>query len=369
MKICMLTTSDIDFDSRILNEAETLSKRYELTILARHYSHRPLARPQSFKIKRIKFPTFKIYQLNIFSSLFALAKAAWQEKAAIYHAHDLDGLLCAFPTALLRGKILIYDSHEVWSEIFPFSNLGLLRRFFKPLERFLMLKVKAGITVNQAIADFLASKYGKNFLALYNLPLLKKEKVARVSLKKLFPGRKIILQLGIVDEGRGLEQIMAAAKLLPKGLIIVFLGKGKLEKKIFRLIRESHLEDKVFILPRVAPEEVVSAIGDVDLGLALTQKISLSYYYSSPNKLFQYLAAEIPILGSNFPEYKKIILANRIGEVVDPAEPKLIGQKIIFMLGRKQQEKYRRNLVGLAKAKYNWSVEEGKLLSFYEENF
>lgn len=367
-KICMVTTSDIDYDSRILNEAESLAKKYQVTILCRKY-HQAIIKSKSFKIKRVNYQRLLIYKLNIFSSLLSLMRAAFYEKATIYHAHDLDGLLCAFPAALIKRKMLIYDSHELWSEIFPFSNLGALRWLFKPLEKFLMIKVKTGITVNQTIANFLTKKYHKKFIAVYNAQNTPKENKSRApfSLKKMFPEKKIILQLGIVDEGRGLEQMIKAVKFLPKNYVVVFLGKGKLEDQIKKRTKELDLENQIHILPRVAPDEVVATNKEADLGLALTQKISLSYFYSSPNKLFQYIAARVPILGSNFPEYKKIILGNGIGEVVEPSKPKLIAQKIIEMTKINAQKRYRRNLVGLAKTKYNWSIEGKKLAEFYSQ--
>lgn len=365
MKICMVTTSDIDYDNRILNEAESLSKKYQVIILVREYSHGIGVKPKLFKIQRIGYQKWPIYKLNIFSSLFSLMLAAFRTETDIYHAHDLDGLLCAMPAALIHGKTLIYDSHEVWSEIFPFSNLGALRWVFKPLEKILMPKVKAGLTVNQVIADFLSKKYHKEFIAIYNTPKKNVQAKAPFSLRKKFPGKKIILQLGIVDEGRGLEQMIKAVKFLPQNYLVIFLGRGKLESQIKKMAKDLKLEKQIYVLPRVAPDEVVSTIKEVDLGLALTQKISLSYYYSSPNKLFQYIAAKVPILGSNFPEYKKIILQNNIGEVVNPANSKQIAQKIKKMLKTKNQKKYRRNLVGLAKTKYNWSIEETKLIKFY----
>lgn len=362
----MLTTSDIDYDSRILNEAETLAQKYQVTILCRKYPHRPTINPKSFQIQRIDYWKLPFYQLNIFSSLYALMKASWKENPDVYHAHDLDGLLCAFPAALITRKILVYDSHEIWSEIYPFSNLGALRWLFKPLEKLLILKVKAGITVNQNIADFLNKKYHKSFIALYNCPPRVKQSKAPFSLKKIFPNKKIILQLGIVDEGRGLEQMIRAVKFLPNNYVVVFLGKGKLEDQIKKMAKKLNLENQIRVLPRVAPNEVVATIKEADLGLALTQKISLSYYYSSPNKLFQYIAAEVPILGSNFPEYKKIIVQNKIGEVVDPSKSKLIARKILIMLKASNLKRYHRSLVGLSGKKYNWTIESKKLLSFYQ---
>lgn len=368
-KICMITTSDIDYDSRILNEARTLAKKYQVTILSRKYFHKKIVQNKSFVIKRINYQRLPFYQLNIFSSLYSLIKAARKEKADVYHAHDLDGLLCTFPAALMRRKMLVYDSHEFWSDTFPFANLRGIRWLLPILERILMLKVKRGITVNDSLAKIISSKYGKDFIPLYNIPDKQKLSKSKLNLKRQFSGKKIILHLGAADEGRGMEQIIEAAKLLPVGFVVVFVGGGKTEADLKLIIKRENLGKKIYFFPAVPPLQIISAIKQADLGLALTQKVSKSYYYSLPNKIFQYLAAEIPILGSNFPEYKKIILQNGIGEVVDPAKPKLIAQKIVLMSKENNLAKYQKKLKGLASERYNWQEESKKLVNFYKNLF
>ncbi|MEK7142616.1 MAG: glycosyltransferase [Patescibacteria group bacterium] len=365
-KICMLTTSEIYHDSRILNEAETLTSKYQITILARKYPEQKPAPKFPFEIKIIGFANFKSFKLNIFSSLMSLAKAAFRENPDVFHAHDLDGLLCAFPAALIKRKILVYDSHELWSESYPFENLRGIKWLLPILERILIWKVKAGITVNQSIADYLEKKYHKQFIVLYNFPHFL-NKPADFVLKKRFPGEIIILHLGAADEGRGLEQILKAAKYLSSRYKIVFLGGGKTEKQIKKLATKLKLGEKTVFLPPVQPEKIVPTIHGADLGLALTEKKSLSYYLSLPNKIFYYIAAEMPVLGSNFPEFKKIIIKDKVGETVDPSKPQVIAQKIIRMTKEQNRQKYRGNLQGLAAKKYNWQIQCQTLVSFYQK--
>lgn len=360
----MLTTSEVFHDSRILNEAKTLSQEYELVVLAKNYSSKPIKTP--YKIKLIDYWHGPSFFLKIIFSFFSLMKAAFKENPDVYHGHDLDGLLCAFPAALIKRKILVYDSHEIWSDTYPFGNLKGIQWLLGPLEKFLMIKVQTGITVNGSIAKVLQKKYQKNFISLYSVSDSFLSKKLRTDLKKLFPHQKIILHLGAADEGRGMEQMIEAAKCFNDDMALVFLGGGKTEKQAQEMVSKYNLKDKIYFLPSVQPGEIIPTIKSADLGLALTQKISSSYYYSLPNKLFQYIAAGMPVLGSNFPEYKKIILQNSIGEAVDPSKPKLIAEKIIKMLKKGNQKKYRQNLVGLAKEKYNWSIEEKKLLNFYK---
>lgn len=359
----MVTTSEIEHDSRILNEAAALAKKYDLTILAKKYPIKTNQIQRSFKVKLIGYVKMPSFLLSILSSFFSLIRASFRENPDIYHSHDLDGLLCTWPAALLKGKILIYDSHELWSQNYPFSNLRGLQPLLGPLEKTLMLKVSKGITVNQSIADYLKKRYHKDFLSLRNLSDVKRNKTG-ISLSKKFPGKKTILHLGGADEGRGLEQIIQASKFLSKNIVVVFLGGGKTEAQAKEMAKEIGAKNIEF-LPAVLPSEIISSIKEADLGLALTQKASLSYYYSLPNKLFQYIAAEIPILGSNFPEFKKVIEKYQIGEVINPSSPKAIAEKIQLMIKESNQKKYRRNLKGLAN-EFDWLKESEKLVRFYE---
>lgn len=361
-KICMITTSEIFHDTRILNEAEVLSKKYELTILARKYPGQKSQR-FPFKIKLISFFHLRPFQLNIFSSLFSLIKAAFRENPDIYHAHDLDGLLCVFPAALIKRKVLIYDSHELWSDTYPFSNLRGIQWLLPILEKMLIWRVQKGITVNQTIAQYLSRKYNKEFTAVYNISRVSKIQRTSLNLRKLFPNKKIILHLGAADEGRGMEEMVEVAQLLPKDYALVFVGGGKIERKLKEMTAKLKLQDKVFLFKAVLPEEIIATIKQADLGLALTQKISKSYYFSLPNKIFQYLVAQTPILGSNFPEFKKVIAKG--GETVDPEKPKLIANKIAQMIKTSNQQKYRTYLRTL-KTKYRWEIEKKKLINLYE---
>lgn len=365
-KICMITTSNLAFDTRILNEAEVLAKDHDLTILTRKYSQNGIFKKRPFKVFQIDYLKPPIFILRILASLFSLTKAAFNQNPDIFHAHDLDGLLCAFLPALLKRKILIYDSHELWSELYPFSHIKGIRWLIKPLEKIAMTKVSQGITVNESIAKFLAKKYHREFLVLRNCMPVERKRKRSLYLREQFKDKIIILHLGSTGEGRGAEQIFKAASLLPVDFAVVFVGANKREKELRGMIEKLGLEKKIFLIPAVSPEEIVSVASEADLGLVLTQNISLSYYYSLPNKLFQYIAAEVPVLASNFPEYRKNILQNGIGEIVDPSHFYLISQKIIEMVKLKNQKRYRQNLRGLVKRKYNWEIESKKLLSFYK---
>ena len=364
-KICMVTTSEIFHDTRILSEAAVLARSYDVTILAKKYPNQKVVK-YPFEIKLVNYRKFTIFQLNILSSFFALIKAAKKEKPDVFHGHDLDGLLCCFWAAIRWRKILVYDSHELWSETYPFKNLKGVQWLLPIMEKLMIWRVKIGLTVNESLAKYLEEKYHKHFIALYNIGINQKSAKSPYNFKALFPGKKMILHLGGADEGRGMEEMIKAAKILGPKYVLIFVGGGKTEEELKNIAMASKVTN-VHFFDAVNPDEINQTVVQADLALALTQKISRSYYYSMPNKIFQYLQAKTPILGSNFPEFKKIILRNKIGEVVDPSSPQKIAVKIAQMTLKKSQQQYRRNLNFEIQKKYSWHLEGLKLTKLYEK--
>jgi len=360
----MLLTSDVERDTRVLNEAEALSKEHEVTILVPDNGV-PYTEKKSFQVKKVKFTKYPIHILNLFSIMMALIRQGKKEQADVYHGHDLHGLVIGYYAC--GTKKLVYDSHELWTELPNFSNLIGVRWLLKPLERMGMKKVKKGIAACESYVEHLEKLYHKSFTAIRNIPVISKIEKNSVSLKKMYPGETIVLHTGFTGRWRGVEQAIEAVPYLPTDFTLVFVGANRQKDKLIELTKKLGVENRVHFLPSVPPEELLMTTREADVAVALTQNVSLSYYYSLPNKLFQYLASEVPILGSDTPEYKKIILNEKIGEVVDPSKPEEIAKKIIEMAEPEKQREYRRNLEGLAGRKYNWETESQKLLDFYRE--
>ena len=99
------------------------------------------------------------------------------------------------------------------------------------------------------------------------------------------------------------------------------------------------------------------------MGLSFENNTCLSYRYSLPNKIFDYINAEIPILVSDLPEFRNIIEADNIGKVIRKRNPKDISRQINDMLSFPKSHW----MPGLksAKNKYNWQNQESRLLSLF----
>jgi glycosyltransferase involved in cell wall biosynthesis len=131
----------------------------------------------------------------------------------------------------------------------------------------------------------------------------------------------------------------------------------------FALSNGVHL--RVSFFGPVPVEEVTLYASTADLGIAPIENVCLSYYYSSPNKVFEYMSAGLPVVGSSFPELRKIIESYHLGRTFDPDDPEDIAKAINDVLsdsGRYEQMK--RNAIEAAKI-FNWENESKKLLAFY----
>lgn len=361
----MVTTSRIDIDSRIQNEAEALSCDYDVTIICRKYPHIETLKNTPYKVKRIAYKELKPYKLGILSSILALAQAVGQEEADYYHAHDLDGLLATYRTARKQKKPLIYDSHELWAENSANARLKGIGWVMPILEKYLIKFVTAGIATSLSTTQELKLRYDKDFVLVRNMPKLTDLKPSKVDFHKLYPGEIVIVHAGQIGPSRGISQMVSAMKYLPIDFTLVFLG-GKSNPALDSQIINEDLTKRVHILREVPPTELVSALKTADLGIVMTEGLTKSKYFSLPNKLLQYMAAEIPVVASDIPEHRRIIAQEKIGELTD-VEPKKIAQKILNVFKEKNLKTYKQNLKGLSSRAYSWDIESKKLVNFYDK--
>ena len=89
---------------------------------------------------------------------------------------------------------------------------------------------------------------------------------------------------------------------------------------------------------------------------------------SQPNKLFEYMSAGIPVIASNFPLWQQIVEGNKCGLCVDPLNTRAIAEAIDYMVEHPEEaEEMGQNGREAVLEKYNWEIEEQKLLSFYQQ--
>lgn len=378
-KVCMVVLNNFIKDSRVIREAKTLVQAgFDLTVFALHDPGlREQEKMYGFRVNRIhlvtrKLPKNRIIQLLKYAE-FVLR--CWSRinkiKPGICHCHDLYSLPIGYIVTRFNRSKLIYDSHELWADpaYEPFRFLFPIGKIRRKIEYFIIKKADAVITVSNSIADFISKQYGiRKPYVIKNVPNLFKAKKSNKLRKKIGlvgDRKKIILYQGGIVKGRGLESLIGAMPYI-KGSILIIMGEGRIKKELKNLALSYKVNNKVFFVDVVPPEELLSYVCSADIGIAPIMNVNLSKYYCLPNKLFEYLMAGLPVAVSDFPEMAKVVKEYEVGEVFNPDDSKDIARAINEILKNKTKYNLMKDNIKKVVKVYNWENESTKLTEVYE---
>jgi glycogen(starch) synthase len=302
--------------------------------------------------------------------------------ADVYHGHDLTGLGLAVAARRRRGGRVVYDSHDLFLEAGANATRPrLVRRLLRGLEQRWYDNVDLLVTVNAGVAAELMRRYGSVPTAIVHncVPSWQAPSRSDVGPLRLCVeiGREVPLVLyhGGFTANRGLGTLMRA--MLEPGLEeahLALLGYGPMDLELRRLAQHPQYGGRVHVLPAVPPEELDMHIADADVAAMVNQPASLNEVLSTPNKLFEAIAAGVPIVTSDFPMRRQIVLDNPdgpLGAVCDPVDSASIGLALrsILELPEAEMDRLRARCRHAARAQWNWARESASLLRAYGEMF
>lgn len=329
-RVILSVTNDLVSDRRIQKVAGTLIKEgFDVIFIGRLLPDSPEL-PENFPIsKRFKLwfhkgPLFYLsYQIRLFWYLLF-------SKYDILHANDLDTLLPNYLAAKVRRKPLVYDSHELYTEVPELSESPIKKKIWLAVESYIFPRLKHVITVNLSIAEIYHKKYGNNIHVIRNVPENKERKITnrdKMRLELGLPTDKVIfiLQGAGLNIDRGGEELIEAMKHTINSYLLI-VGKGDVLEQLKTLVKEYHLESKVRFINRLPYDEMMKYTTAADMGLTLDKDTNLNYRFSLPNKIFDYFAAGIPVMSSNLPEMQRIYRDYNYGIILESVEPHLIAE-------------------------------------------
>lgn len=286
------------------------------------------------------------------------------EKADVYHSHDLNTLYIGSRCKKRTGAKLVYDSHELQTERNRMTKTW--RWWASWNERHWLPYADAMIVASPSWIDINREKYGKvpdPSVSIINTPeleVIEQPQDLRGELG-IAPDAPILIYQGSIQENRGIEPAIDAITLLPKAVLVV-VGYGYHRPALEADVRARGLTGRVKFFGPIPNDELLAWTAAADVGMCNIINSSLSYYTSLPNKLFEYIIAGIAVIGSDSPEIGRIVKEEGIGEVADPADPESLAAAARLIIS--DLEKYRA-ATKMAAKKYNWAIEEQKLLEVY----
>jgi glycosyltransferase involved in cell wall biosynthesis len=377
-RILSLVFNSLKNDNRVFNQAFSLSKvGYEVVLVGilgiKDDSTLPFIeeingvsiirkRMISVIIERIKYLRVFFFILNSWVYFFKQSKNQFD----FIHCHDLDTLeYGVFMKFLVLGKVtLFYDAHEYETQRNGLH--GWRWAYVKLKERFLIKFCDRVITVSPTIADEYVRLYGiEKPEVILNCPVLRTKKVVKRNFFRDYfdiPSSKMIfLYQGYLYPGRGIEIILEAFNQLNlPDCVLVFMGEGT---HVGYIMQNEMYGKSVFLHPLVSGEVLLGYTSSADCGLAFIEDISLSDRYCLPNKLFEYIAAGLPVISSGLPDLRKFINMHQVGVSADSndVEGFIKAFRDLLNLDSKQLA----HDIERTRALFNWGTQEKLLINLY----
>jgi glycosyltransferase involved in cell wall biosynthesis len=325
MKITVSVTNDLVIDQRVHKVCTTLLQNgYDVTLVGRRLRHSlPVSRPYRLHRMRLLFDrSFLFYaEYNIRLFFYLLF-----DPTDAYLSNDTDTLPANFFASRLRRKPLIFDAHEMFPEVPEVVHRPFVKAVWTRIEDFLFPRLKHTYTVCRSIADSYNRKYGLRMQVVRNIPPASAPVPSSPPLIDA-RGKKVLLYQGAVNTGRGIERIVDAMSLLPE-FVFYIVGDGDVLSELKDRVNRLGLADRVFFTGRIPFERLSDYTACADIGINLLENRGLNYYYSLPNRIFDYIRAGIPVLTVDFPEIRRIVSHYNVGVPVDRFDPLFLSQTL-----------------------------------------
>ncbi len=359
-------TNDLATDNRVHRTCAVLQAiGYDVLLVGRWLPGAPpLERPYRTRRMRLLFRKGPLFYAEYAKRLFLLLLFA---RCDLVVANDLDTLLSCHLVARLRGKRLVYDSHEFFTEV-PELQGRVVRKVWLAIERRILPRLHTAITVNDSIARAYGERYpGLVMHVVRNIPMQRDlgPLPTRAELD-LPPDRFVlVLQGSGINVQRGGEEAVLAMKELPEALLLL-IGGGDAWPVLERMVQEHRLHDRVRLLPRMPYERMMGYTRNADLGLSLDKDTNLNYRYSLPNKLFDYFHAGLPVLVTDLPEVAGVVRSFDAGVVLPRPDPALIAAAVRALQDDPSRVAALRQRATFAAASLSGECEQEKLKALLE---
>jgi glycosyltransferase involved in cell wall biosynthesis len=368
VQIAILLHKTVVHDGRVLREAGALADAGHDVVIVHLPSGDEEEVPGGFRLRSATPPAWTRRLPRTLWRIIALAsiaRGARAERPDVVHANDIATLIPGWVAARLSGARLVYDTHEYAVGV-PYRK-ALWAWLAATIERLLIRRCDAVITVSDGIAERLQARYGLRDrpTVVRNVPDLPLPGEAPDLRDRMGIGSStLVLHQGAVADGRGGGNLVRAVARMDSAHLLFMGADGAFAEGLARLAAELGAEDRTHFHPPVALSELLSYTTQADVGVSLLEDTCDNHRLALPNKLFEYLAAGLPVVVSDLPEMRRLVSERQVGWVTDPGDPADIARVLAEAAGSRGDESLE-NRVRVAASELNWQNERSRLTDLY----
>jgi glycosyltransferase involved in cell wall biosynthesis len=360
-RVILAVTNDLNGDQRLHRIASTLDQAgYRVRVVGRE---KPESRPlplRTYQQHRLRLPFVKGIGFYLSYNL-ALWWYLLRHPSEVITANDLDTLPGAYLAARWGRRTLVYDSHEYFTEVPELVSRPRIRQVWLTLERWLFPRLSTVYTVNHSLARIYEATYQLPVAVIRNVPF------PRAGSPRQAPPR-ILLYQGALNLGRGLDLMIDAMAHLP-GYTLWIVGSGDLAADLHTQADLAPWRDRIVFHGFMDPDALAQLTPQAGLGLSLEADLGANYHYASPNKVYDYVQARLPILVSDLPEMRAIVEQYQVGQVLplDQRTPEALADRVRLMLEDPAAYAQWAAAAHEAAQTLNWEAERHRLIDLYAQ--
>ena len=379
-KICIVSFSDISWDSRVLRQIEYASRKYTVDVIGYGaWTPTQTARVRFHALANRGFDRREKTLRTLFLLLGCILRRWWIQtywmgsgyrKAyewlrsggySIIHANDLEALPMAVLAGEATGAKVLFDAHEYSPAQVVNVGRGRLIKvaYVSYLLRIFGRRAEEFVTVCEEIASLYRENFGLDVKVIMNAASRKGTKFRPVD-----PNRVKLIHHGAAKPARKLERMIELVRALDERFSLHFMLIGQDEYLIkLRNIAAEKAPGRIVFKDAVPPDQIISHLSDFDMSLCLIPPVPVSYKYALPNKFFESVAAGLAIVTGPSPEMARLTRKHGFGVVAPGFEPGDVAN-VLNGLSDKHINDMKARALEAAEI-LNADVEMGKLLDIY----
>lgn len=323
------------------------------------------------RLRRAKDATFRLASIVLVVRSQVRNTRAAAPVADLYHGMAYMGIPVALDLGRRHRAPVVYDARDIYVDAGNLARLPCpVRALIGRWERGWARLADRVVTVNRPYAEVMASRWGvPPPLIVLNcsyrfVPPDPRERRFHDALG-LRSSERVVLYQGGFSRDRGIEQLIEAIASVPDA-VLVLMGYGSLQVDLERRAGDPATGGRVRILPAVPPDELLAWVASADVVAMPIQPSTLNHRLTTPNKLFEAMAAGVPVVASDLPGMAGIVRESGAGLLVDPTDTAAIAGALREILASEEErEAVGRRALAAAHETYNWERQLALLLDEY----